>query len=688
MSVFPKMVMIALAVFSGLILQAQQDTIPLINSTTEQQLENLAEAEETETEDDSYLQQYQHLRRHRLNLNTAEETDLTTFLFLSPLQIQQFLQYRQLLGRLINMYELQAVPGWDIETIRKILPYIQVGSAVSFKENLVSRFSGGDRTLLARVAQLLEKQDGFIAKDSSGPKYTGSPLRLVIRYKYQYKNLLQYGITADKDAGEQFLKGRQGRGFDFYSVHLFARNLGIVKFLALGDFTVNMGQGLVSWQSLAFRKSADITGIKRQADILRPYSSPGEFNFHRGAGITLQKKAWQATGFISLKKVSANRVVDSAAVDDIVSSLQSSGYHRTLSELADRNQISQLSYGGSIGYHLARFQIGVNVVHHQLSAALQKEAVPYNLYALDGKNYTNASVDYGYTYRNMHLFGEVATDANKNTAMVHGSLASLDARADVSLLYRHISRAYTSLYTNAFTESIVPVNENGLYAGITLRPVYGITVNAYADVFSFPWLRYRVDRPSNGSEYLAQLTWRPGKQTELYTRYLNQSKAINLSNTALPLHITNNRPRQTWRTNFSIKLTPEVSFKSRVELLWFDKQSNRPENGFLTFAEVFYKPVSEPFSGNIRLQYFETDSYDSRLYAFENDVLYSFSIPPSFGKGYRWYLNLNYNVSKHLSLWVRLAQTIMPDATTIGSGYDEINNNHRTEIKIQAACTF
>ena len=527
-----------------------------------------------------------------------------------------------------------------------------------------------------------------MAKDSTGPKYTGSPLRVVFRYQYRYKNLLQYGITADKDAGEQLFKGRQGRGFDFYTAHLFARNLGIIKFLALGDFTVNMGQGLVSWQSLAFRKSADVTGIKRQADILRPYSSPGEINFHRGAGITLQKKDWQATGFVSLKKISANLITDSAAVDDIVSSLQSSGYHRTLSELADRNQIRQLSYGGNLAYQNDQLHIGINAVHHQLSAALQKEPAPYNLYAANGRSYTNAGMDYSYTYRNVHLFGEIATNANREIAMVHGALASLDARADISMLYRHISRAYTSLYTNAFTESIIPVNEDGLYAGITLRPVYGITVNAYADVFRFPWLRYRVDRPSDGSEYLVQLSWRPDKQTELYTRYLNQSKAINLSNTNLPFHITNNRPRQTWRTHFSTKLTPAFSFRSRVELLWFDHQSNQPESGFLTFAEAFYKPLSKPFSINLRLQYFETDSYDSRLYAFENDVLYSFSIPPSFGKGYRWYLNLNYDIGKKLSVWFRLAQTIMPDAATIGSGYDEINGNHRTEIKIQAAYSF
>lgn len=688
MSPLLKILLIACLLFNGAIVFAQQEPPALPNTLSEQQLENLAETDESETEDDSYLQQYLQLHRHHLNLNEADESDLKNFLFLSPLQIQQFLLYRQLMGKLISIYELQSVPGWDIETIRRLLPYVYAGNVVSLRENVIRRFREGDHTLLLRMSQVLEKQDGYKTKDTSGPTYTGSPQRVTVRYKYQYKNLLQYGITADKDAGEQLFKGGQKGGFDFYSAHLFARNLGAIRYLALGDFTVNMGQGLISWQSLAFRKSADAMSTKRQADILRPYSSPGEFNFHRGAGITLQRGTWQATGFVSLKSVSANQVVDSAIADAVVSSLQSSGYHRTRSELADRNQIHQLSYGGNIAYQGSRLQVGVNAVHHQLSAALHKEAVPYNLYAAGGKTYTNASIDYSYTYKNMHLFGEVATDANRNPAMVHGLLASLDAKVDASLLYRRISHAYSSLYTNAFTESTLPVNENGLYTGITLRPVYGITVSAYADVFNFPWLRYRVDRPSAGSEYLAQFTWRPDKQTELYIRYLNQNKAINLSNTNLPLHLTNNLHRQSWRTHFSVKLSPQIYCRSRVELVWLNQQSRLPEKGFLLFTEVFYKPLAKPLSANIRLQYFETDSYDSRLYAFENDVLYSFSIPPFFGKGYRWYMNLQYDVHARLTLWAKLAQTYMPDSQSIGSGYDRIHQDHRTELRLQAILHF
>ena len=96
----------------------------------------------------------------------------------------------------------------------------------------------------------------------------------------------------------------------------------------------------------------------------------------------------------------------------------------------------------------------------------------------------------------------------------------------------------------------------------------------------------------------------------------------------------------------------------------------------------------KPFAGALRLQYFETDGYDSRLYAYENDVLYSYSIPAFYDKGFRYYITANYNLTKKISLWIRLAQTIYRDKTSIGSGLDEIAGNRRTEIKVQAGYIF
>ncbi|MEO7982552.1 MAG: helix-hairpin-helix domain-containing protein, partial [Bacteroidota bacterium] len=341
--------------------------IPL---STEQQLENQTDADQGETEDDSYLQELEQFRRNPININSAEAEELKQLRIVTDLQIANLISYRNLFGKLISIYELQAVPSWDVNTIRKLLPFVTAATPLSLAEEAGHRFRDGDHSLLLRVSQVLEKADGF-DKSSSGTKYLGSPQRIFFRYRYTYKNLLQFGLVGDKDAGEQFLKGAQNRGFDFYSFHLFARKIGIIQSLALGDFSVNMGQGLIQWQGLAFKKSVDVMGVKRQSAVLRPYSSAGEFYFHRGAGITIRKGRIESTAFVSFRKLGGNFVADTVNNEDFISSFLTSGYHRTLSENQDRNNLSQTTIGGNIIYRGNRWQVGVNGIYYHFSMPVQ-----------------------------------------------------------------------------------------------------------------------------------------------------------------------------------------------------------------------------------------------------------------------------------------------------------------------------
>ena len=629
---------ILLIAFNSTYAFAQQHSLPQPGSITEQQLENLTEQQEGETEDDSYLQALVQFRKNPVNLNAAAENELRELRMLSDLQIQSLLSYRRLLGNFISIYELQAVPLWDIETIQQVLPYIRVGNALPFSADMRQRLTGGQHSVLFRWQQVLEKSSGFVRPDSILNRYPGNSQRLFFRYKYNYRNLLQFGVTGDKDAGEQFFKGNQKYGFDFYSFHFFARKLGAVKLLALGDFTVNLGQGLIHWQSLAFKKSADITAVKRQADILRPYNSAGEYNFMRGAGVTLGGKSVNATAFASVRKLDAGFNDDTTQLNyDFVSSIASSGYHRTFNEVAKKNTITQMAFGGNVSYNKNSFHIGANAVAFKFSTPLVRNTRPYNQYAVQGNEWNNYSLDYSYTFRNLHFFGEAAVDKRKSKAFLGGLLASLDPKVDASLVYRNIEKTYQALYGNAFTESSFPTNEKGLFTGLSIKPAIFLKIDAYADVFSFPWLRYRADAPTKGSEYLLQITYKPNKQLEVYSRLRNENKAANitgLDSATKPVYI---RPRINWRTQFSHNISSQVALRSRIELLWFDpRKRDRSQHGFLTYFEARYKPLSKPISFNGRLQYFKSDSSDSRLYSYESDVLYSYSIPQFTDQGLRY----------------------------------------------------
>ena len=669
-------------------------TRPIIqpNSNVEQQLENITENNaDLETEDDSYLQEMIQYQKHPININTANASILSGLRILSPIQVQNILSYKGLLGNFINIYELQAVPGLDIAIIQRLRPYITVAENADFFASLNDRLKNGDKTVLLRISQIIEQSKGYLVDPNSGKNfYQGSPQRLLVRYRYNYKNTLQYGVVGEKDAGEQFFKGAQKQGFDFYSFHFFVKNIGIVKSLAIGDYTVNMGQGLTQWMSLAFKKSPDILSIKRQADVLRPYNSAGEINFHRGFGITLAKKNWEGTFFASYRNVDANfSAGDSTQTpDDFITSLQISGFHRTKSEVADKGIQRQLALGGNIAYQLKSLHVGINAIHYSLRYPLQKQAEPYNLYAIAGKSFGNYSTDYSYTFKNLHFFGEAAVTDKKYTGFINGLLVSTAANVDMSFVYRNISKGYQSLYTNAFTENTYPTNEKGFFSGISIKPTDAWRIDAYLDLYRFPWLKYRVNAPSNGSEYVAQINYKPNKLFEIYTRFKSEKKSMNYNPNDLTLSPVVPQPKQNWRTQFAYKLNSTFTFRSRVETIWFDKNSKAAEKGFFMYADVLYNPPLKSLSGNIRLQYFETDGYNSRLYAYENDVLYSFSIPVFYGKGYRYYLNFNYDFTRKLTIWAKLAQTIYPNQTKIGSALDEINKNYKTDVKFQVMYRF
>ena len=224
-----------------------------------------------------------------------------------------------------------------------------------------------------RASRVIEKSKGFEKPFKPGDSYyEGDPQNIFIRYTYNYKQLLAYGFTGEKDAGEPFFRDAQRYGFDFYSFHFFLQQAGIIRALAIGDFTVNMGQGLIQWQTFSFTKSSQTLAIKREAPCLKPYHSAGEFNFHRGVGISLQKGKWQSSLFISSQKISTNLERILPDREDLFTSFQNSGYHRTPAEIADRNNNSQICCRGNIRYSDNHFLMGFNWIHFHFSRPFQK----------------------------------------------------------------------------------------------------------------------------------------------------------------------------------------------------------------------------------------------------------------------------------------------------------------------------
>ncbi|HYH16890.1 MAG TPA: hypothetical protein VD794_16775, partial [Flavisolibacter sp.] len=298
-----------------------------------------------------------------------------------------------------------------------------------------------------------------------------------------------------------------------------------------------------------------------------------------------------------------------------------------------------------------------------------------------GKAWYNYSLDYSWTYRNVHAFGELALDKLYNRALLSGVVMSVDPAVDVSLVYRNIQPAYQTLWGNAFTENTQPTNEKGIYTGMTIRPVPGWRLDGYVDLYQFPWLKYRTDALSKGADYLLQATYQPNKQVEVNVRFKAENKERNASTDSVTNYLLA-IPKQGLRLHLIYKLRKDLTLKGRTELIWFNKNSLEREEGYLMYLQGDYT-INSKWKGNLRFQYFETGGYDSRIYTYENDVLYGYSIPAFFDKGLRYYINLNFKVNKKLVLWARWSQTLHHNKKTIGSGLDTIHGDTRSEYKFQ-----
>jgi len=662
--------------------------------------ENVNEQDQENIEDDSYLQQLDLYRRRPLNLNTAAEDEIAALKILHELQLKSFLNYRRLMGNLISIYELQAIPGWDINIIRQLLPYVTINRQSSLAENLLQRKKAAVNSLLLRYATILEKPAGYNLPVIPGAQYyLGSREQLMLRYKFNFRNSLQLSLLGEKDAGEEFFKGSQKQGFGFYSGHLLLKNIGVIRCFVIGDFAINMGQGLMQWQNFSFGKGPGILSIKKQSPTLQPYSSTGELNFQRGLGITMAKKNWETSFFISHRKLGGNITTDVSDNEKHITSFNSSGYYRTVSELADRANTRQISFGATLKYKSANWHIAANVVHYGFSEILGKRDEVYNLYSIDGKHWWNAGIDYSYTYRNFHFFGETSIDKKTNLATLNGLLISLDSKLDITVLYRGISKKYQALYAAAFTENSLPSNEKGIYIGMSLRPATSLKLDAYADLYQFPWLKFRANARSSGLDYLLQCTFSPGRNISLYTRIHYKSKWLNDGNAASILQPLTIFPQFNWRLHASISIDKRSSIQHRAEITWFNRRSIKKEEGFLFLSEYSRKMLKNRLQGSVRLQYFETNGYNSRIYVFERDLLYSASVPAFFDKGLRYYINSRVDCSQFINffakrsstkmdLWFKWSQTIYSGKSSIGEGIDVIKGSGKSNIRVQILIFF
>lgn len=621
-----------------------------------------------------------------LNLNRTTSEQLASLYILSPVLVQAFIDHREANGALLSIYELQSIEGFDLSTIQDLLPFVTVKENATDNRSLIRRMlKEPNNYLLLRYTRNLENQRGYLPVTTNG--YVGTQNKLYGRFRSSHRNDFSMGFTFEKDAGEVvgFKNGRNG--FDFYSAHLMVENQGVFRKIIIGDYQLQVGQGLIFGAGFNPGKGAEtVNTVKRNTLGIRPYTSVLETGFFRGIGATIPLGEIEVTAFYSSLNQDGNIQNDSIFNDfeEFVSSIQNSGLHRTTNELSSRDQIKEQSYGGMARFGSNRkWQIGVAALGTHYSTPIQKREAPYRIFEFEGKRNLVTGIFSSYQLQNFNFFGEVAKSKSGGLGLIAGFISSLSPSIDMALSIRNYDKDFHSFYGVAFGEGTRNINEQGIYWGIKYHPNRRYEIVAYYDKFSFPWLRFGVDAPSDGAEWLGRFTYRPSRDITAYVQVREERKEFSL--TGENLSTLQMQIKRNYIFNIDYRLNARFSMKSRVQTSTFDEAGSFT-NGYAIAQDINFEVGKIRVS--MRMALFETDDFDNRQYLYERDVLYAFSIPSYSGKGVRNYVLLRYQLNSSFDIWLRYARFSYRDREVVGSGMEESIGPDRTEIKWMARLKF
>jgi hypothetical protein len=667
---------------------AQQDIQTHIENIVERFLENADENYDYSELYDRLLDLYE----DPIDLNTSAIEEWQQLFFLSPIQINEILEYRSKYRGFKSIYELKCIQSLDFKTLSNLQAFVQINEAETKKRKFsLKDISRSRHELLLKTERVVERQQAYTPEeeqDSGRSYYPGNPYKYYVRYNQKLSSRYSLGITMEKDAGEEFFKGSQKNGFDYYSAHLFIQDVGPFKAVALGDYTLNMGQGLIFYTGFGFGKNPMAMEIYKATSGLKPYRSVNENLFLRGLAVESKFRNISFIAFYSDKSIDASSLQnDSLDENNLFSSFYTSGYHRTENELAKKKTLREQLAGVSVRASFPKFKIAANTVYGKFGNNIVPGNNAYQLFDFRGNQFFNASFDYSYAYKSFFLFGEHAFDGNAFAHLV-GSLIHFGSDIQGGVLYRKYAADYTAVFANAFRESGDVNNEEGFYFALTFSPFTNVKVNLYLDQFHFPWLDYQRDLPSHGKEFLMDVHYTPSYYKKHNFRIKYQEKEKNIADNESVLNQLALEKKLALRYDFQYNIYGPFSFRSRIEYSCYQHEQSEAESGILSYQDISYISYASRLKLSARFAVFNTPSYDSRIYVFENDVPTAFSIASFYGRGSRYYFIVKYAFNSKSSLWFKIAQTQYYNKDIIGSGLSEIEGNKKTDVRVLLKLVF
>ncbi len=614
------------------------------------------------------------LEEHPVNLNRASQEELQRIPGMT-----QLIAFRIISQRAVALFsrveDLLMIEGISQELFSFIRPFVRVEN--KYRSTKVRG------TYLSRVSQELEDRKGF----SSG-RYPGSKVKTLNRVNVilgrketpisSVFSDVELGVLTEKDPGEQRLDNFSA-GYALLSIPALSGQV------LLGDFQVEAGEGLVLWRASAFSKGSNvISPVRKNGGGIHPYLSTNENSFLKGIAASIDIGTMNVQLWFS--RMPLNATIDSMGE---ILSLDRSGLFRTADELKKGNAARETM----IGFHgtalfLDGWKIGTTGYRTHFSRPL----------IMNGRTSQNVSelsvqgVDMSYTNKNLDVFSEISLDQESSVAVIGGITYQPTSMLALTCLGRKYPTTFLGVHGNAFGESDGQIqNEEGIYVGLRIQLSSGLLFSGYFDQFRSPGATKAHPIPSEGNDFIALVEYKIGEQYELELRYKRKETASPMNPEdvygRIILH-TGERVQENYRLTSDFISSPCFRTSNRIEVAVIT-YIGQPvsEQGFLA-SQAIQWTVLPPLKLQARIAVFETNSYDSRIYEFEEDLPGSYSNPALFGRGMRWYFIARYRLFSNVQISSKFSQTIKDGISSFGTGFDEIEGNTLRTFSLQMNIRF
>ena len=614
-----------------------------------------------------------------VNLNSATREQLEQFPFLSDIQIEHLLAYIYIHGQMKTIYELQLVEEMDKQTIQYLLPFVcikAINNEPAFRWKTMLKDAGryGKNEVLTRLDIPFYKRKGY------EHTYLGPSVYNSVKYTFRYRDQLYAGGVAEKDAGEPFAALHNSYGYDYYSFYLLLQNCGRLKSLAVGNYRLSFGQGLVMSTDYLMGKTIYASSFNNRSTGIKRHSSTDEYNYFRGVATTVA-----LTKRLSVSAFYSHRNMDGVVTDGEITSVYKTGLHRSRKEADKKNLLTSQLTGGNVSYQQNHIRLGITGVYYVFNRPYEPELTGYSKYNIHGNHFYNLGIDYAYRWRRFSFQGETAI-GKQGWASLNRLQYSPVQDIQFMLIHRFYSYDYWAMYAHSFGEGSTVQNEQGYYVGLETTPFSHWRFFVSFDLFSFPWKKYRINKPSRGTDGLIQATFTPRTNLSMYLKYRYKQKERDLTGSkgTLTLPIFHHQLR--YRLNYS--LNDVFSSRTTLDYNHFHSQDRAATKGYQVTQMISSQLPWTRLFADVQGSYFCTDDYDSRVYVSEKGLLYTFYTPSFQGRGFRCAVRLRYELNKHWLFITKFGETIYLNRNEIGSGNDLIYGNKKADIQMQLRIKF